>query len=383
MKKGLLTFLFTILLLPFIQQCFPFITSAQLNGYIDYAANTEFSWTKWFDGSYQQGKEKYCNDWTGFRPDLVRLSNQINYSFFNRISSGGGYIGLNNCLFFFNYIDAYNGSDFVGEPIIFKKLVMLKAIQDTLAHLGKSLIVVHAPNKAFFYPECIPEPYRRQNPANNLQSYLRIGDSLGINQINFNGWFVSMKNTSKELLLSKQGTHWTNYGAFIGGDSLVRYIEKLRNIQMLHPVCYGITHTNKPSNPDADIADLANLIFPVADETFSYPNFTYIEDSTKKKPRIVFIGDSFVVNMLKNWTLQGVTTDWQFWFSFKYVLNSNNPNVSSGSPLIEHFDWQDEIDKTDCVVLMYTSINLCIDRNNFGSGFIEQEYNHYFPSAND
>jgi hypothetical protein len=376
-KKGLQVFIFIILLLPLVQQNFAFITYVGLKGYIDYAPDVTFSWEKWWEGTYQPGKSKYCNDWIGFRPDLIRTNNQLEFSLFRQINYGGTVLGLDNCLYFENYIDAYNGLDYRGDSAIRERLWKLKAINDTFSRLGKSLVLVHAPNKAYFYSEDIPEPYKGQKMEHtNLQSYLRIGDSLGINQIDLNDWFASMKNSSKELLMSKQGTHWTNYGAFIGGDSIVRYIEKLRNINMPHPVVSGIRHTKNPTNPDADINDLANLIVPVTDETFSYPIFKYDDnDTTKKKPRVIFIGDSFVINMIKNWTLQGATADWQFWFYFKFVMNKDYNIGNPEGPQIANYDWKSEMNKTDCIILMCVSVAL----PHLGDGFIEQAYDYYYP----
>jgi hypothetical protein len=373
-KKYLLAFIFIILWLPAVQYTLPFLKNDGLKGYVEYAADIEFSWERWFEGTYQLQKSRYINDWTGFRADLVRLNNQVDYSVFRQI--GACTLGLDNCLFFGNYIDSYEGSDFIGDDVIRGKLLKLKAISDTLGRLGKSLILVHAANKAYYYAEDIPVPWRREKiDKTNLVSCLRIGDSLGIKQINFNGWFVSMKNTTKELLLSKQGTHWTNYGAFIAGDSLVRYIEKLRAIKMPHPVISEIRHTHQPATPDADLADVVNLIFPIADETFSYPVFRYEEDSTKTKPRVIFMGDSFVINMIKNWTLQGATTDWQFWFYFKYVMNKDNNVSCPSNPLISNFDWKGELNKTDCVVILCSSQSIPI----LGNGFIDSAYNYYYP----
>lgn len=376
-KKILLVFIFIVLLLPVVEQTLPFTTSAVLYGYFDYAPETSFSFKKWFNGSYEKETSKYVNDFTGFRADLVRLDYQIDFSLFGKLY-GGAFRGLHNCLFYATYMEAYKGIDFIGDSLIRQNLLKLKAVSDTLERLGKSLVFVHCPSKASFFAENLPEYYQKiQSGPTNKQWYVRLEDSLGIHSIDFEEWFLSMKNKSKDSLFSKQGIHWTCYGAFIAGDSLVRYIERLRRIQMLHPLCSGMIHTQKAQDPDADIGNVENLIFPVAKETYTYPVFTYPEDSTKKKPRVIFIGDSFVINMIKNWTLQGVTTDWQFWFYFKYVMNRDNPKSDPGNPKIENFNWKAELDKTDCVVMMYTSPGLF--RLYYGDNFISQAYNYYYP----
>ncbi len=225
-KKGILIFIFTILLMPLLQQCFAFITSGPLNGLFTIAPNIMFSWQKWMEGSYQDGKNKYLNDNIGLRPDLIRLNNQVDYSLFNKVHSEWKVlVGSNHCLYQDVYIYAYNGKDYLGYDSILKKLSKLKAIQDTMAHLGKSLILVHSPCKAFYYPEYFPDNLKNARlGATNFETYKHIGDSIGINQVDFNTWFISMKSQSKELLVPRQGFHWSVYGSLLAADSLVKYI---------------------------------------------------------------------------------------------------------------------------------------------------------------
>ncbi len=374
-KKGLLAFLLIVFLLPFIQYNLPFITSGALKGFNDYAPDIDFSLEKWFNGSYQSAKSKYYNDHIGFRADMVRINNQIRFSLFRKIT-GKFILGRENCMFVDSYINEYTGADFAGEKAIRERMLKLKVVSDTLLRSGKSLILVYAPNKAYYYPEYIPAMYIHQRKGKtNLQVFKQTGDSLGINQIDFNEWFLTLKNTSKELLFSKSGIHWTSYAAFLAGDSLLRCIENLRNIRMPHPVLNSIIHTTQPRNADVDIGDMQNLVFPATTETFSYPDYTYVAYPTTSKPRIVFIGDSFVFNLMENNILQNTTTGWQFWFYFAYLFNAKNSVYNADNTLKDHCDWKKEISKSDCIVLLYTSINL----THLGDGFIEQAYDYYFP----
>ena len=118
MKKWLLSFAFVVLVLPFVQQCFPFITSGELSGDFTNAPDVEFSWAKWIDGSYQKGKADFCNDHLGFRPDLLRLNNQIDFSLFGECHAVWTLLGTHQCLFQAPYIEAYYGRDFVGYKSI-------------------------------------------------------------------------------------------------------------------------------------------------------------------------------------------------------------------------------------------------------------------------
>ncbi|MCW3123293.1 MAG: sugar O-acetyltransferase precursor [Flavipsychrobacter sp.] len=220
--------------------------------------------------------------------------------------------------------------------------------------------------------------------ATNYQSYMRIGDSMGIHKISFHQWFLDMKSTSKEPLFIKSGIHWSVYGSVLAGDSLVRYIEKARNIRLPHPQWVKTDHVRTPREPDNDIQETANLLWPVTDDIYTYPILKYPEDSSQK-PKVIFIGDSFGMNLLRNGLPQHtIDSDWQYWFSFQFIDNKDTP-IGGGwqNPLIKDYNWLSALDKTDCIILMYTSINLCNGRCELGNGFIEQAYDHYFPAGKE
>ncbi|MCW3123292.1 MAG: sugar O-acetyltransferase precursor [Flavipsychrobacter sp.] len=383
-KQGLFIMALATLCLPLIQQCLPFADEDGLFGYYNTAGNVSFSFATWFDGSYQQKKDAYLNDHMGFRPGMVRIKDQVSFSLFSKAKYGGAILGKHNYLYYENYILAYNGRDYTGEAYIRHKMLRLKALQDTFAHMGKSLILAFTPNKAFFYPQNIPDSMRTPPGPTNYKSYVRMSDSLSINFINFNEWLLAMKDTSSNVLYPIAGTHWSVYSSIIAGDSLVRYIERTRNIRMPHAVWTKVGHLYGARQTDDDIVKAMNLMWPVAKEQYTYPELMYPADTSAKKPRVILIGDSFVINLLNNRLPQNSFTDWQFWFYFKYLNNANTPiGCEDANPLIEQYDWKAELDKTDCVVLMYTSINLTAGRDNLGNGFIEQAYDHYFPAKSN
>ncbi len=371
-KKGLFSFLFIVLLLPFIQYCLPFIDSGKLYGYFNNAPDINFSFDKWFDGSYQNAKTNYLNDHVGFRPDLLRINGQIHFSLFNKPDCGGIVMDKDNSLYYDNYIDALVGKDFAGYPKAREKLSKLKALQDTFARRGKSLIMVYSPSKAFYNAGSAGLLAEGFTPrATNLATYLHIGDSLGLNQVDLNTWFVSLKGKTKDSVFTKQGIHWTEYGAILAADSVIRYMERLRKIRMAHPTWQRIEHTNKPRSTDNDVAAVLNLIFPVDNETFSYPQLIFARDTTLTRPRTIFIGDSFVWTFITTGINHNVYSKSEFWDYFGQSFREDQPVVK-----MPEYNWAAAIDSADCVVLMYNSINL----PKLGDGFIEQAYQHYYPA---
>jgi hypothetical protein len=373
-KNIIFIFLMAIIFLPMLQKAVPFIKSGPLNGEYAIAPDTAVTFMSWFDGSYWNKKSKYINDNMGFRPDLVRLNNEVDFDFFKKIHSEWRLIGDNACIFQDVYIYSYLGRDFDGYPFILEKVRKLKAIQDTLGKLGKSLIFVHAPCKAFYYPEYFPKRYRDTvRCTTNFETYKRIGDSLGLNQVDFNTWLVDMKTTSKELLYPKQGFHWSTYGSLLAADSLIRYIEHLRGIRMIHPVWDKIEHTHKARYKDDDISKTMNLIWPLANETFSYPEVRYEGDKTAVKPRVIYIGDSFLFQWLDEGVMDNTESSWQIWYYYSSLINKDH-KPDEMYPM-DNYDWVKEMDNSDCIIIMFTSRNL----EKMGKNFVERTYDHYYP----
>lgn len=373
-KKGLLAFLMALMLLPLLQMNFHFIDSGRLYGFYSSASNVGFNVTSWWRGTYQEKKQAYLNDNVGFRPDLIRLVSQVDFSLFHS-NRFGAEVGADHSLWFRNYIDAYTGRDYTGYQPIAERLHKLKKLQDTLARLGKTLILVHAPNKGYFYPELLPgKDQHVARTITNLETYTRLGDSLGINQVDFNAWMMSLKNKTPHLLYPRLGTHWSVYASYLAADSLVRYMEHKAGTALPHFYCAQVKQTTDAQSTDDDLARPLNLIFPYFKEVYSYPELRF-PGTTARKPKVIYIGDSFTCQWLYLWIPQNINDNYQFWCRFDEVCNAEHPYGDMNCKHITDINWIAELEKTDFVVLVYTAINL----HKLGNGFIEQAYAHYFP----
>ena len=374
-KNRLFIFLLFVTSLPFLRQNILSFGFGKLDGYYTSAADVVFSWHKWLEGTYSEEKASYLNDNVGFRPELLRINNQVDYSLFQKLHAPWLALGKENYLFQTFHIDAYYGNDYVGYQAISDKLRKAKALQDTLARLGKTFIIVHAPCKSFFYPEYIGDGFMQKQQPTNIQRYMELGDSLGINQMDLNGWYVREKNRSKELLFTKQGIHWSVYGSLVAADTFIRYIEQKRNIRMPHPVWTDIIHTHKARDPDDDLAKTMNLMFPFATETFSYPVVTYRVHGNLVKPNIIYIGDSFLDTWNNDGVMRNTSSDWQIWDHFKWVVDRDHPKVSTNYS-IDDIDWRETMKQADCIVILNTTISLPV----LGHGFIEKAYDYFYPA---
>ncbi len=186
-------------------------------------------------------------------------------------------------------------------------------------------------------------------------------------------WFVSMKNKSRAPLFSKQGIHWTRYGAILAGDSLISYMERITGIQVPHPDWSQLEYTSKLRGDDDDIARDLNLIFPVATETMAYPIVQDAPATDKKKINAIYIGDSYAHKMIEFGIVYKMNDQCEYW---GYFDDFHDINGHRGGNIKEH-DWVGAINKADCVVLVYTLFNFV----NLGSGFIDAAYLHYYPNG--
>lgn len=375
-KNGLFIFLFIVLLLPAAQQFLPFAESGKLYGFFEESKYRPFSWSGWWDGSYREETSKYLNDQAGFRADIVRMNNQLEYTLFGKLRGAWLAPGKDHYLFQTHHINAYYGRDYIGYNAIRTKLSKYKAICDTLSRLGKTIILIHSPCKAFYYPEYLPDAYKSAvRQSTNYETYSRLADSMNINQIDFNAWFVSMKQTTTHPLYTKQGIHWSVYGSLLAADSLINYLEGKRNKHMRHPVWTSIVRTNVPRDPDDDLAKTTNLVYPLVTETFSYPVLFYAQSATAVRPATIYIGDSFLDTWQNSGLLDSINTGWQIWNHFSGIKNKDY-RQSTPDLNITNYDWIDAVKNTDCIIIMYTSFNM----NELGDGFIEKTFDHFYPS---
>ena len=374
-RKYLFYFGLLFLCVPFMQQSLEIVKVKPINGFLPPSPDATFNIENWWNEQYQPEKTSYLNEHFGFRPALLRFNNQIDYSIFNRVNSDWLVLSKGNCLFFQNELADRAGLLFPGEDSLRKKMMMVKAIQDTFAKMGKLMFIVYAPVKPAFYPEFIRED---SLPAitgrTNVDRYKRLGKLMGINQVDIGAWFYAMKNTRKELLFPKQGFHWSMYGSLLAEDSIIKYIELQKQIVMPKPVLSNLIRTRIPRGSDDDARKLMNVMAQQGDEVYTYADVHYPRDSSLVKTYIMYIGDIYLLELLTNKMMDSCNSSWVIWWNSQYISNIADPNDKSPKGM-KTYDWIAGTKNMDCVVLLYTSWDL----PRLGDGFVEKAYSYYYP----
>ena len=364
----LLIILLSLFTLHFTQYQFNWIKLKPLDGYYIDSEKNKFSWKDWFSGTYQETEEKYLTDHFGFRSFFIRLNHQWRFSLFNKVKTAWITVGKENYLYEENYIKAYYGDDFIGQDSIEQRMYKLKMLQDTLNQLGKKIIVVLAPGKGSFYPEYIPDNFHKKRGEINIDGYRHYIEKWNINCIDFHRYFIDNKEKSPYPLYPQYGIHWSFYSMCLAADSIVRYVEKMNNINMPH-IYWNDIEVTQPQKDDNDISKAMNLLFPPRTFKMAYPQIQFENDFGKTKPSLVVIADSFY------WGIYGtgwgsLFTDNHFWYYNKEIY----PEQFDTPFTTEDIDLQNEILKYDIIIILSTDANL----PNFGWGFIENAYTVFY-----
>jgi hypothetical protein len=353
LSKWLFVLFIAILLIPSVQGFFRPIKVAPLKGDISIVERPQISIGGWFDETLQQNTESWVNQHFGFRNTLVRLYNQWRFWLYGKSSARGVIIGKQNYLYEENYIKAYYGRDFVGDSLISARVNSLKKIQDTLQSMGKTMVVCVAPGKGQFYPDYIPDDLRSEPSPTNYHTLIKEAQKQSIELIDFNAWFLQMKDTSRYTLYPKTGIHWSHYASELALDSLMRYIEQRQQADIPDFVVKRRYVPGEMMAPEADIEEGMNLLVGFDRFPMVYSDVT-IENQDKPKLNIMVISDSFFWQLHNRGFMSSVFDDGQFWY---YNQTIYQPTLPAGRS-VESADVRQELLDTDVIVLLTTDANL-------------------------
>jgi hypothetical protein len=171
--------------------------------------------------------------------------------------------------------------------------------------------------------------------------------------IDYNSYFLKAKDTSRYLLYPKTGIHWSTYGMLHVADSLVRYIEKLRNIDLPEIVIDSIEVNTKLRDSDKDIEGGMNLFFELDNFPMAYPAFHYNETG-KTKPKVLVVADSYYWGMYGKGLSDRAFDKGQFWFYNYEVYPDNYIKPTT----VNQIDVAKTLQSQDVVILMATEATL-------------------------
>lgn len=377
-KHIILILILGLLILPAMQGYLKFIEERPLHGGIAKTTFLELNKENWIKGNFQESEVNRIEQELGFHNSLVRIYNQLNFSLFGKPGAEGILKGKNGQYYEADYIRAWTGDDFVGAKLLDKKLRQLRFLQGYLKDsLDIDLVLVLEPGKASVYPEDIPDRFEKAEVgASNYDYICRRSEELRIELIDFNEYFIQIRDTAKYPVYPKMGTHWSEFAMWYAADSLINYIETVRGIDMPDVVKDGIVISDSMRASDNDIGATLNLLFEPDYPPMPYPEYHFRTDSSHTQPCVLAVADSYYWNFYNTKIPEKLFSNLDFWYFYRTIypdtwfarLLDKNAEV-----IVDDIDLQDEVEKMDVILLMMTERFLY----KFDRGFIDDLYRIY------
>ncbi|MBA3648983.1 MAG: hypothetical protein H0W62_10610 [Chitinophagales bacterium] len=374
-KKFISLFLWiSIIAIPMTQTIFHWPVIKQLNGAYVKPLKPALSLHTWSNGSFQDSMNQYAEIYMGYHPTLVRIRNQLDYSFFDIIHANDVVKGKHAQLFEKTYIEKYYGIDTTNQHALFSIIEKLKFLQDTLARENKLVMVVVAPGKAHFMPENIPKGFDSSNiRKSNYNLLIPLLNKNNINYIDFNSYFLSIKKHSPYPLYATGGTHWSVYGAMLAADSMTRFLKMKSHLPV---ISYDISHgfwSKKPLQGDDDLVSILNLSYHVNTESLWYP-WTITDTTQGIKPDVLVIGDSYYWRILGNYFPYEVYgPNFSYWYYGWQAWPESSINGREAA--VGHMNLKQEIEKRQVILFLDGEANYA----DIGHDLIQKLYALYHP----
>ncbi|MBR5780897.1 MAG: hypothetical protein IKY27_02795 [Bacteroidales bacterium] len=295
----LFSILMAILWLPLIQEQFDIFKVKPLTGFTEKTELPELTYQSYSDGKYQIQLEKYVSENFGFRENLIRIYNQYIWAFFKKTYIHFITPGKDNWLFYEGAVKDYYGTEQYSafstaekaKDYFDKNVEMMCQLRNVLKSYDIEFLSFMAPSKVYVYSEYLPRRDKDTTTINSLDYYSNALAEAGFPNIEMTSWFRSMKDTLEYTVFPKTDNHW-QYTAVYGYDSLFRFMNSLNDFG-IPKIKYGKPEPYyvKCHNDEASL----NLLFPIINKSEDYKLNVEIEcDENCKKPKVLFVGDSFI-----------------------------------------------------------------------------------------
>lgn len=351
----------------FIQEKTHIIKLQELNGVYYKPKEPEYTFEKYSDGSLQKSVEDYMRYNFGFREVFIRFYSQYIWDFYKKTLNNTIIIGKDNWLYGSNDVENYHQSamyNYTSDKNEMKKKLALEAsrmhkVQNILKDYGIFIFVTIEPSKSFVFPEFLPENNRyKRDPFHAIDFYKHEFDSLNINYLDLNQWFINQKGKTEYPLFPKSGLHWSHAASVYAFDTIVRFIEHENDINLNN---YSVVELQpcEPKKPDDDIEKLLNLMRPIKGNVYYKAETEIIEDSTVVFPKYLLVGDSYNWNILASVPIGSIFAKSPYWY-YNSSLYHHEKYKS-----LDEFDYLDELLRYQVINLAYSPVQLFVFSNGF------------------
>lgn len=283
----------------------------------------KFTLSNAINGSFQDSVNTYLIDNYAFREIAIRADNQYYYTVYKRTCNEFFRPGKDHWMYYNPGVLDYYGQE---APKHFKtdkelrdyvdhQVEMLNELRGILKdQYGIELLSFIGPDKAFIYPEHLPDMERDTSMGNAADYFAMRFKETGFPNIDMKPMYQAIADTSSRLLFMPMDSHW-GWASVYGFDSLFRFMDSLNQFGIPRMKINAITESPYVGrqNDEATI----NLLFKVKNDTPLYTvDISVISDSTSRKPKTLFVGDSFIFAYERLIPKKELTSYYENWFYY-------------------------------------------------------------------
>lgn len=309
------------LFLPALQEHLGFVKTEPLEGFVPKYKEPQLSFDGYTSNRFQQQLESYVGENFGFREPVIRLYNQYLWTCYHKTYCHFIVPGKNGYLFYTEAINEHYGKETLKMYHSFDRARewarqntrMMNKLRYVLQDYGVEFLCFMAPNKTQLYPEYIPG-HQTMPPdiINTADYYDSLMTAIGFPHVEMTRWFKTMKDTTSIQLIPKRDTHWRHSAAY-GFDSLFCYMNSLNDFGIPDIKVHGMRRldTVYPENDEKTL----NLLFRIPNDSPKYqPEVTVECGEGCRKPKVLFVGDSFVWDLETYLPWKEIMDDVEIWF---------------------------------------------------------------------
>lgn len=324
--------LMVLLFLPMLQAHVFHIPVKPLNGVTIETEKPEFNLTSLCSGDYAKQEEAYVSEHFGFREPVIRLYNQYLWDFYKKTYAHDVVAGKKGWLYTPESVRDYFGTEMLrwqpspeeAQRNFDREIRYLNRVRSILKEYDVELLAFIAPEKSFLYPEYLPEREHDTTTFNACEYFLQQFEATGFPCIDMTRWFEQMKDTVSYPLIPQTGAHWV-FPAVYAADSLFRYMGDLKGIE-LPKLKIGTLHESDNHGADNDLEQLLNLSLPIRKRLGYSPTAEVAveSESNSVKPKVLFIGNSFMWGITHQVPMREVFSDVEFWYYFSTAYSGED-----------------------------------------------------------
>jgi hypothetical protein len=334
--------LMVLLFLPMLQAHVLHIPLKPLNGVTVETEQPKFNLVSYRSGDYAKQEEAYVGEHFGFREPVIRLYNQYLWSCYKKTYAHDVVAGKQGWLYTPESVSDYYGNELLrwqdspeaARRNFDREIRYMNRVRTILKEYDVEMLAFIAPEKSFLYPEHLPEREHNTNTFNASEYFLEKFKETGFPCIDMTGWFRQMKDTVNYPLIPQTGAHWV-FPAVYAADSLFRFMGDLKGIELPH-LTIGELHEGDNHGADNDLEKLLNLTLPIRKRQGYSPTAEVTAECgpNSVKPKVLFIGNSFMWGIVNQVPMQEVFDEVEFWYYFSTAF-TGNPLEATG-PVVDY-----------------------------------------------